>query len=65
METKIEKIGGKNKVTMSYKGQSFTLDSEGRKDELEWFKNRLDDCINIYTQDIVAFYKPSKPHSDS
>jgi hypothetical protein len=45
METKIERIGGKWKVTFTHGVQTFTLDYTGTKKECEWYKDQLDECF--------------------
>ncbi len=52
METNIERIGGKWKVTFTHKSQTFILDYEGTKEEMGLFKDQLDKCFKS------AFGKP-------
>lgn len=45
METSTEKIGGKWKVTFTHDHQTFILDYEGTKEEMELFRMMLDKCF--------------------
>jgi len=53
METTIKKIGGKNKIVVSYKDQSFAIDYEGTNEELRWYKSMFDKMIKRFKSDIL------------
>jgi len=53
MKTNIEKIGGKNKIVVSYKNQSFAIDYEGNFMELKWYKSMFDKMIKRFKSDIL------------
>ena len=53
METTIKKIGGKNKIVVSYKNQSFAIDYEGNFMELEWYKSMFDKMIKRFKSDLL------------
>ena len=53
MKTSIEKIGGKNKIVVSYRNQSFAIDYEGNFMELKWYKSMFDKMIKRFKSDLL------------
>jgi len=53
MKTSIEKIGGNNKIVVSYKNQSFAIDYEGNFMELKWYKSMFDKMIKRFKSDLL------------
>ncbi|GAF93349.1 unnamed protein product [marine sediment metagenome] len=52
METKIEKIGGKNKLTVYYKGQVFIV--QCASEDVSYFKNNVDVMIKRFKDDLLG-----------
>lgn len=52
METKIEKIGGKNKLTVQYKGQVFIVQCDS--EDVNYFKNNIDVMIKRFKDDLLG-----------
>ena len=54
MKTKIEKIGGKKKVVVTYKNQAFIL--QCASEDVNYFKNNFDVMINRFKTDMLDEY---------
>ena len=78
METKIERIGGKNKVTFGHGGQRFVIDFEGTKKECEWLRQQLINCFennatvninkaigHLKQHEIDVFSRTDKPYLEA
>lgn len=54
MKTKIEKIGGRDKLVLYYKEQSFIMQCD--HDDVKYFKRCLDIAINRFKVDTLDLY---------
>jgi hypothetical protein len=54
IQTRIERIAGKNKLTFSLSGQIFILDYEGTIEELKWYKEMLNKAFKNYEKGVLS-----------